>query len=414
MEFMSKAVVPQPSAVALFLSIMEQLRVDVVPTEEDTHFKVNGRTVVLHTRSLPSSNERLLEPIVLHALRQRAHEVNDDVMLVIAVPRLPSAWQQLVDQVKKLMGGRLRHEDDLGGWTIGRWAIVSERGGYIINDLPGIGSSAKDDLLTMNGARLAAAVIPLMKDPRRSDLTMCVLKLLLARAIQGSDVWFNSHSLSFTTTSAMAKTLEISESAAYGIISDLQSRGWVMVDKKRGPVLLKIHDIAEWWLTLAKVSRRSRVTLRSLYPSKRLMHASERLEWLRQQSSARGCHWAVNGWTACDLHQQSFLINSEKKPCSIALVGSIAHLAQAWELAICDEQDDRAILQVEVVEHARSVLIGMLTIDGLPCVDLWQVALDVVSDHDRGPEQAGAIRDYLLSDESSSHRVKVPPASGTL
>lgn len=399
MESMSKAAVLQPSAVALFLNTMDQLKVDVVPTEEDTHFKVNGQTVILHARSLPSSNERLLEPIVLHALRQRAHEVTGEVVLVIAVPRLPSTWHELVDHVKKLMGGRLRHEDDLGGWTIGRWMIVSELGGYIINDLPGIGSSAKDDLPAMTGPRLAAAVIQLMKDPRRSDLTMCVLKLLLARAIDGSAEWFNSRSLSFTTTSAMAKTLEFSESAAYGIISDLQSRGWVMVDKKRGPVLVKVHDVAEWWLMLAKVSRRSLLTLRPLYQGKRLMLPRERLEWLRKRSSVRGCHWAVNGWTACDLHQQSFLINAEKKPCSIALVGSIAHLAQAWELAICDDQDERAILQVDVVEHARSVLVGMLTIDGLPCVDLWQAALDVVSDHDGGPEQARAIRDHLLSEE---------------
>ena len=395
---MSRSVNSKNNPTDLFLSLLGRLHIPVIPTDDPFRFLVHGQPVTLHTRSLPSSTERLLEPIILHAMRQRTLVVSEDVLLVIVVPQLPSTWHQLVDDVGMLLGGPLRLHDARQVPTSGRWVIVSELGGCIINGLSGVESSAHPDTPGMLGPRSSPSVIQQKKDPRRSDIAMCILKLLFARAIQGSEAWCNTQHLGFTTTSALARSLAISESAAYGIISDLQSRQWVAVDKKHGPQLVQAPEVAEWWLMLARTTRHARIALRPLYPSTQLTDPGERLEWLRTRTEVPGCHWAVNGWTACDLHQQSFLMDSTGKPCCIALVGTFAQLARAWELVICDDPlDARAFLQIDVVEHPRSVLVGRLTLQGLPCVDLWQAALDVVSDQDHGLEQARAIMEYLLS-----------------
>jgi len=80
----------------------------------------------------------------------------------------------------------------------------------------------------------------------------------------------------------------------------------------------------------------------------------------------------------------------------MAFKGSLSHLMDAWGLAPCsDPTDDRAIIHVDVVQ-LESVFLGGVVRNHIPCVDLWQAALDVCSDPDRGAEQSEAIVEELF------------------
>jgi hypothetical protein len=120
------------------------------------------------------------------------------------------------------------------------------------------------------------------------------------------------------------------------------------------------------------------------------------MQWLAQRPTTSS--WAVNGWSACQCHSASVLIEPDAKPFSIAYLGSVDQIAKDWGLMKVDRIDDsRTLFLVEPVTMAKSLFSkGTLGgFNGVPVVDLWQAAVDVVSDPDRGIEQAEAVADLL-------------------
>jgi hypothetical protein len=389
------------SPLSLLSSVLGRLKIPATVSDDGEQLTIAGQTLPVRIRSLPSSTERILEPITVHVLRQRATAQNDS-LLVIATPRLPFAWHKMVAELTSILPHELSGKPlTATGQAPGCWAICSEMGGYVLNGLPECEFCSNNDIPGMTGPMLAAAAIHHLRHPKVTDLMLSVLKLLLARSSPTHHLWFGEPGLELVTTRDVMRRLGVSQSAAFAVIKELRERDWVVVDRLTGPRISDGKQLIRWWLEYARASRPTRLALRSLFSEHhhRLSHA-DLLAWLRCRQALHQCLWAVNGWTACGLHERSFVTNIEQRPLTIALKGSLAHVLDSWSLALCkDPTDDRAIIHVDVV-HSESVFLGEVVRDQLPCVDLWQVALDVYGDPNRGAEQAEAIVQELFPDQA--------------
>jgi hypothetical protein len=390
-----------PRPLDLLTTVLGRLTIPATASDDGEHLTIAGQTLAVRTRSLPSSTERILEPIAVHVLRQRPSARNDS-LLIIATPRLPFTWQKMVTELSRFVPHDLTGKAmTAAGQAPGCWAICSEMGGYVLNGLPECAFRTDHDIPGMTGPMLAAAAIHQMRQPKVTDLMLSVLKLLLARTSPQHHMWFGEPGLDLVKTRDVMSRCGVSQSAAFAVVKELRERDWVVVDRLTG---LRIRDgkqLMQWWLEYARASRPTRLALRSLFREnqQRLSH-SDLLAWLKSRLALRNCMWAVNGWTACGLHERSFVTAIEQKPLTLALKGSLAHVMDSWGLALCkDPTDDRAIVHVDIVQ-SESVFFGGVVRDQLPCVDLWQAALDVCGDPNRGAEQAEAIIQELFPDQA--------------
>lgn len=377
--------------ILLFTDLMSQKHgVGVELSEEDGTAHLLGMTFSLKTRSLPPVVERLLEPIAVHALRHHSRLPRERELLIITVERLPLNYLRILDEAREMIGGRLTNESDMTTATPGYWAIVSEAGGYILNFPTKFGNEAVGDTHQPHPARSAQMAISRMRDPFRSDHMLRILKVLLARAAIEHEL-LDPKLTKFTSTSSMANALEISESSAYSAIKDLVERDWVRVHPQKGPVLLKPGVVARWWLDAAKEMKSSRVYLKPLFRAKRPHTSEAGMQWLQNQKTLRSAQWAINGWSAIDLHQKSILTSLSTKLFSLTYVGGINHLLGCWEMEPCEVRDPEIFMQVDLADHIKSTVFGAKRVGNVQFVDLWQAAVDVSCDRDRGIEQAEAI-----------------------
>lgn len=368
--------------------------------------KLADQIFIARPRSLQPVLERMLEPIAMHAMRERRPLLNDGPppeLLIIAVERLPMNFERLRKMAGAIIGRSLDYQrsdasDDQKPVTPGNWMVISELGGFILNlPLFDVGREQEDSPL-ITGPRLAAMVISNMRDPLRSDVTQVVIKALLAKSTKASKEILPDRFLDFTSTSSMAKCLGIAESSAYGAMKELCERNWGGVDRKIGPCLHEPKKVAKWWLDQAKDMKQYRIYLRPMLPGKHLPDIDSRVEYISSKKPLSTCSWAINGWSAIALHDHLFITSIAKKPLSIAFRGSIETMMMEWNLSYSDgPHDPRIILVVDLLESQRSPLLGATDIrPRVQVVDLWQAALDVVNDPDRGSEQAIAIMEYLF------------------
>ena len=375
--------------VAMLGTALSSHGVTVRDAEGDAIVVERGRTkanLEIRNRSLQDSVERILETLVLHALRQQRSP--DSRILVISVPNLPLHPERLTEEYDRLVEYRK-------GSKV-RWAIISERGGSVIH-LDGILPKRviEQDMPALRGPALAAGALA-FANPQRSDLTLTLLKLLLADRSPTHDAWFGPGFIRPTSANDLATRFGVSVSAIYAAIGAIRHRRWM--DPRRGSELrlTEAGPVITWWMDHAKNNPAKRIAVRDMF-AKRTTSMPGTLAWLRKRPKVTACQWMVNGWGAIELHGASHLNTLATKPVSLVLRGPLPALLKMWDLVPSDSASDpRTILHIETATCPRSVFIGGNVLDGLPCIDLFQAALDVVSDPDRGVEQSTAITESLF------------------
>lgn len=349
--------------------------------------RVKRATFQLVSRTAQPWADRLLEMLSLHALRRRRGQ-DPSTTLVISVPRLVRTFQSVViDALREL----------LRNGPLGNWIVISERGGVVfhLEDVD-LEWSQGDD--SDGGADLAAAPIAHQRDPLRRDITLTVLKVLLARASRSRRHirWFADvlGALEAESIPALADKLKFATSSLYAVIGELRERHLVDVSRGGMPHLTDIPGVLAWWLDGQRHQSANRVLVKPIYDSPNRTHTGF-LEWISRRP-ASGFDWAINGWSACQLHRALAITDAGQKPCSIIVNAPARTFLLEWKLrTVPRSQAAEAFFLLETTSMPVSTFCGFGLINGRPVVDLWQAALDVARDPQRGREQAEAIAQEL-------------------
>jgi hypothetical protein len=347
--------------------------------------RLQKRELTVVWRTAQPWAERLLEIITLHGLRTRSG-VAQHTVVVIRLPHLPSGYAQVRDDQERLLGGRP-----------GNWILMSDRGGFHVH-LEAFGiDRAQLDARPTDGPNRTAAAVSARREPLRSDVTMTLLKALLARAAASKRYrgWWGGRLDAIQSVAGLAAELGCSASALYAVIGALRDREWVAVRHGAPPTIMDIPGVVTWWLDTQKHTQHHQVPVQPLYSTTPFATHAAILDFLAQAPTVTAT-WAVSGWWACALHEAMALTEASHKPVSVAIAGPITTVLRAWNLRpVGPGHQTGSCLLLESAALPKSTFCGMTTIGDLPVVDLWQAALDVASDPHRGIEQAEAIANEL-------------------
>ncbi len=360
-----------------------------------TRLMLGERAFPLHIRTVPVLAERIVESAALHLLRTR--RADSGPLLVLRVERLPSGHGGWVDELTRIQRA-LRS-------TAG-WAVVSDRGGALLQ-LPAAGIEMRQSPDLQPAAGQAAAAAPgRHADLHASDVAMAALKISLLRA--GAAGWIDWTVIGqaaagqpagevdlrrIDTVAAHPPQLRVSHSPIYTVYSALAERGWIISRRGR---LAEIGDLAAvvgWWIDQRKHRRVRSVPVAPLYQAPASGQRAA-LAWLRRADPGAAATWAVTGWAACQLHRRSVLNHGASKPVVVTVRGPVGALLQAWSLH--EVAPERALFQLQSSPAAVTAFAMATRQRGLPTVDLWEAALEVASDPQRGIEQTRAIAEALF------------------
>jgi hypothetical protein len=354
-----------------------------------------SRTFPLLTRTASPTKERVLEILALAHWRRRwcrDSGWNPQTGLLIRVPRLPTRINRLLPDIDKLLTVEKNLPVDGPNPPSGPlpFAICSDRGGYILR-IPDLANSYEQEDTDVGSIADALREMPW------HDAAVRALKILLAQRSNPTVRWWGGAREPVTTGLQLAHLAETPPSSVYGLLDALAQRGWIKKGYGREIVPLDIAAVVNWWLDRAKHQRRRIIPVRPLYSVEPLTSWAERGRWLNDQTHTHGgVPWAISGWAACHLLDLSILHQPEAKPFTLTVglgAAGLPAFLRAWQLVECDPRD--AAFGIEPSAPKSAALAAILDVDGLPVVDGWQAALDVVSDPDRGIEQATSIADRL-------------------
>jgi len=350
---------------------------------------IAGTSVAVICRSLPDVPERLLEVLSLHILRGASSQGAGTLMLIV-VPRLPRAkddWSGDIRSAQKRLRSRAP------------WAIISHRGGCLAC-LP----AHKRRLIVVPDRHVDAhsSQDALATHEVSSDVALAVLKsMVLSKTPGGARLQgqrthgngFHSGPGAPDTLMSLARRLGVSRASVYNAIGEFVRNGWVRAQRGQLPVIRAPADMLNWWLDKRRHHQSRRIAVAPLYetPPTRRTHI---LDWLRNHYKASDVAFALTGWSACALHRRLVVNDIGSKPITISVRDSIGSAMSTWSLR--EVADDRAFLHLQKSPHPLTTFSWLHDIDGLPVVDLWEAAIDVVSDPQRGFEQACAIRDDVF------------------
>jgi hypothetical protein len=360
---------------------------------------IGAHAFPLQVKAVPVLAERIVESAALHLLRARRAPAGQ--LLVLRVERLPGGQRRWIDELTVIQRS-LRS-------TAG-WAVVSDRGGALLQ-LPGAGleMALHPDPQSAEGhAGLAANGHP--TDLHASDVAMAALKISLLRAAAAG--WIDWTVIGpggggaaqavaadlrrIDSVSALAAHLRVSNSAIYTVYSALSERGWIVSRRGRLAEIGDLTAVVAWWIDQRKHRRVRTVPVAPLYqapaPSQRAA-----LAWLRTVDQSGAINWAVTGWAACQLHRRSVLNHTALKPVVVTVRGPVGALRQAWSLH--EVPPERALFQLQSSPASVTAFAMATRKRGLPTVDLWEAALEVASDPQRGIEQTRAIAEALFGGE---------------
>jgi hypothetical protein len=357
---------------------------------------IGTRAFPLLVKNVPVLAERIVESAALHLLRTRRSPAGQ--LLVLRVERLPGGRSSWIDELAQIQRS-LR--------SAAGWAVVSDRGGALLQ-LPaaGIAMAHRPDHQPAAGQAAPAATHHLA-DLHASDVAMAALKFSLLRAAAAG--WIDWTVIGpmdaaapragevdlrrIDSISALAAHLRVSNSALYTVYSALAERGWVISRRGRLAEIGDIPAVVAWWIDQRKHRRVRTVPVAPLYqapqPSQRAA-----LAWLRGVDQSGAMNWAVTGWAACQLHRRSVLNHTALKPVVVTVRGPVGALRQAWSLH--EVPAERALFQLQSSPASVTAFAMATRKRGLPTVDLWEAALEVAGDPQRGIEQTRAISEALF------------------
>jgi hypothetical protein len=349
--------------------------------------QIAGEMLTVASRSLPDVPERLLEVLSLHVLRNGFSSDANNLML-ISVPRLPRAkadWSADIRGSQKQLQSRAP------------WAIISNRGGCMIF-LPAQGHrfievpDRDDDPNETIDATTA-------HEPS-SDVELAVLKSILLTMTSDTLRKLRNHYVHHVspgelpdTLPGLAEWLGVSRASVYNAVGEFIHYGWMQSQRGRIPVIRATSEIINWWLDKRRHRRMRTIPVAPLYESIP-MKIPRIHEWLREQYKPNGDRWAITEWSACALHKKLAVNDISSKPLTISVKDSLRNLMTKW--ALREVPSDQALFHLQKSPHPITSFSWVTEIDGLPVVDPWEAAIDVVSDPQRGPEQASVICDDLF------------------
>jgi len=346
----------------------------------------DGRPMPVSIRRMAAPTRYLLESALLHAAAQQRLE--GPSLVILSVSKLVT---RMLDRVPHLLGG--------AGVNA---AIISDAGGAWIQcpalgitreekDEPGRMAENDDDDDDDDDDKERRLEFP--------DATAWTLKVLLLSRLQGHPRWWGAYRGRIRTGAELAERAGVSPSMVSQLFDLLRSRCWLRVDRANEIVITRPRALLEAWLSQARHRPPRSIPVRPLYGSVP-GQAGEILDWLAGRwRSGQGAHvWAVNGWTACHIHETGFVTDLDQRRVSIACLGDHRGLISSWELMRCDERDAMFVIQPSRMPRSISGGIvhdprGASTVvaSSLPVVDVIQAALDVAPDPARGFEQAEHI-----------------------
>ena len=356
---------------------------------------IGGQHFITRQRSLPDVPERILEVLSLHVLRTgtgtgtgTGTDNAPPGLMIVTVPRLPRSKSNWTAELREAQ----RHVQSPAAW-----AILSRQGGCLIS-LPPCGDRfiARDDQHDIRAEKPSRAREP------RSDVALAVLKSIMIKGVaetlptSGGNHRLQESATTWETETIadLAQRLGISKAGAYGAIGDLIQHGWMKSRRGKIPSISNLSAIVTWW-----IDRRRHRLLRT-FPVAPLYEAfapgdPRVLAWLGEKYSPAENSWAISGWTACALHKRLAINDISDKPIVVSLAGPIRDMVTNWSLR--EVPAGEAMFHFQRSPHPLTTFSCISVIRGLPVVDPWEAALDVVGDPQRGPEQAAAIADALFA-----------------
>ena len=332
-------------------------------------------------KRIPTPGRSLHEQAVAHAALRHAGAPHDPTVtntIAILVPVMPAG---LSDSVRRLVV-------PLGPARF-NVVIVSAAGGWWCW-LPGIGIDAaepdKQRLRkhgTLSGANSGAQVVANLP---LTVVNQWLLKILLLHQAPAS--WWGGPRVAGVRGSDLATAAGVSTSMVYRLVEALAARGWMDVDLR----IRRMDALLRYWLDNARHAQVASRSVRPLFD--RLDNPGAVLDWLAKRPAIPGCAWAVGGWAACNVHEVIMVTGAVRV--AIHATGPIDQMLRAWDLTPCDERDAAFSISACGSQFGRPIMGGAVTVSGLRVVDLWQAALDVVSDPGRGSDQAWAIAQRLI------------------
>jgi hypothetical protein len=346
---------------------------------------------------LPAVPERILEAIKAHLFEslQREHgglehhettleKPKRDTVLLVRVPYFPTS-ARFTQQLEALTVARPKRA---------AWAIVSDGGGAYLSFPESKAVSIPDDH-TMEAARMTAEAVRTMRNPWSSDVASALMTILLMRRAQPRSQWSDwTPSAAVQDIEALAIYLGVGRSTLYGVILEFERDGWMSSERGRLPTLTDIPGLVNWFFDHRKHVRDQRLAVVPLYAPAWKIH-DDILHWLRTTAGTSSITWAITGWQACALHDLGVLVNSDVKPMEIVVREPVSAVLREWQLKSQPYTGGPSLHVIATPMPITTFACTGIPIKGLPVVDPWQAALHVISDPNRGIEQATAIVDSL-------------------
>lgn len=289
------------------------------------------------------------------------------------------------------------------GLPLTNLAVLSRNGGAVIR-LP----SWNLDAVEPDPEPTAPKSLHLTRGPGPDDLTFTAGTVRLLKSLLYTEVhvaggpassWWQGQLGPFPSVEAWARGTKVSRATAYRLHRILQDAGHLA----SGPrlTLVGAERLLERWANAASMEAAARfIPIKPLYaPPKSDDTPNAKRTWLRtveQDLHTWGGLIAINGWHALAVLGGNIVIGDRPLTAVVPSRRILNKIITAGPVRNCTPQEAWAHLTVAKQRHA--VFDGTVAHAGAtPVVDLWQAALDVTQDRNRGFEQAQAIIRMLMA-----------------
>ena len=223
-----------------------------------------------------------------------------------------------------------------------------------------------------------------------TDLNRWMLKVLILRNAP-EDQWGGPRHCPRHATE-LSQIAGVSVSKAHHFASDFQQEGYLR-KSEHGLRIVGLPALLEAWLQDEKNSSPRMSPVRSLLPAQSSIFSIDR-QFDPPLPPESWNNAAIGGM--CAARQIGLMRVSGRQVPLVHIAKPMSRAMHEWQLESCDMRDAQMVLAKPL--YPRSVFRGgVKRKQGAPLVDVWQIALDVVSSAARGLEQAEYIIERVLA-----------------
>jgi hypothetical protein len=315
----------------------------------------------------------------------RAMGGHGKAFVAIAVPALS---ESMITELREALEPLINAADQSTAASFA-WLIFSEYGGRIIR-IPAW--RLKDERSDDRSLRWRDSMAASPKRLSFSDSNEVVLKHLLYSSVYSQPftiskrVWGGEQSKS-ADVNQVASATGIGKSSVYRLMQELWARK--IADWRTVRITGWATVLREWMDQASMRSRPQWIPIRPLYET----GSDDAIPWIRDLQKGTSIRMARSGWWALDYHHLTAVSGDLPKTVVVESSADLGRILTAKNVRACSV--DEAWCWVGVAQHRRSAFSGAIDDDGVFVEDVWQAALDVVSDPNRGYEQATQVASYL-------------------